>query len=233
MTIDEMSDYFDVVLQAHVTQLDNNQIDPLVFDEYEKSVFLTVAQEEFVRALYNKTGNFDVTEEDKRLLDNLVKSYSPEEIPQEDQFRFHIKSGSQFYQLPDDLMFIVYEQCMMDSKDACIASRVFDVYPCSHDEFNRTQRNPFRGSNEHRVLRIDAEDNVVELVSDYKIKIYKIRYIKQPLPIILINLPDGLTINGSDSKSESCELDEQLHKRVVEYAVQKALKSKSINFNTK
>lgn len=231
MTIDEMSDYFDVVLQAHVTQLDNNQIDPLVFDEYEKSVFLTASQEEFVRALYNKTGNFDVTEEDKRYLDNLIKPARPTQCTEE--FLFHIKSGSQFYQLPPDVMFIVYEQCKMGSNDSCIDNRIFDVYPCSHDEFNRTQRNPFRGSNEHRVLRIDAEDNIVELVSDYKIKEYNIRYIKQPDPIILIDLPDGLSINNRNKKSQKCELDEQLHKRVVEYAVQKALKSKSINFNNK
>jgi len=64
----------------------------LVFDEYEKSVFLTASQEEFVRALYNKTGNFDVTEEDKRYLDNLIKPARPTQCTEE--FLFHIKSGS-------------------------------------------------------------------------------------------------------------------------------------------
>jgi hypothetical protein len=153
MTPQEMSDYFDVVLQAHVTKLDNSEIDPLVFDEYEKSVFLTSSQEDMVSALYNKSGNFEFTEEDRRLLNNLVRSDKP--VLDNTTMRFHITNNSKFYILPDDLMYIIHEQCTMNSKDPCIASRTFDVYPCTHDEFNRTNRNPFRGTNDHRVLRLD------------------------------------------------------------------------------
>lgn len=40
-------------------------------------MFITSTQEEFVRSLYNRSGNFEVTEEDRRALDSLVRSVKP------------------------------------------------------------------------------------------------------------------------------------------------------------
>jgi len=141
--------------------------------------------------------------------------------------------GSKFYDLPEDVMFIVYEQCTVNSDDSCLKDRVFDVYPCTHDEFNRTYRNPFRGPNDHRVLRIDSGENMVEIVSGYDVKDYSIRYVKRPRPVVLVDLTrTGLDIEGR-REPQSCELAEHLHRRIVEYAVQKALQSKSINFKSK
>lgn len=52
------------------------------------------------------------------------------------------------------------------------------------------------------------------------------RYISQPTPIILVDLPDGLSINGVSAESE-CELNPVVHRAILERAVQLAIISKT------
>ena len=76
MTNQEFSDSFDTILNSHFSGAPAMQGD-IVLDEYEKSVFLTKAQDELVIGLYsgrNDTGaSFEETEELRRYLANLVK----------------------------------------------------------------------------------------------------------------------------------------------------------------
>jgi len=51
--------------------------------------------------------------------------------------------------------------------------------------------------------------------------VYRIRYVKQPSPIILVNLPDGLTIKGLSS-IQQCQLPEELHEEILQRAVELA-----------
>ena len=39
-----------------------------------------------------------------------------------------------------------------------------DVYPVTQDDYNKTKRNPFRGANDRRALRLDLSDGVIEIV---------------------------------------------------------------------
>jgi hypothetical protein len=98
------------------------------------------------------------------------------------------------------------------------------VYPVSQDELYKILKNPFRGPNNSRVLRLDSCYNVVELISNYNIENYIIRYVKKPNPIILCNLEDGLSINGLSSESE-CMLDSSLHRTILDRAVALALQT--------
>ena len=113
----------------------------------------------------NSAGNmFELTEEDRRYLSDLVNSVSLE--PEEDNGSLqHIYGNSQFFQLPDDLMFITYESCTLSGGGDCIDGRSARVLPVTQDEFQRIVRNPFRGIGSGRVLRLDISDNIVELVS--------------------------------------------------------------------
>ena len=52
----------------------------------------------------------------------------------------------------------------------------------------------------------------------------------KPSPIVLIDLPDGLSINNISSKTE-CNLHELLHRPVLQKAVQLALASRSTQIN--
>lgn len=69
--------------------------------------------------------------------------------------------------------------------------------PVTHDHFDKIKENPFKGKNKDRVLKLSLSDNRVELISDYSIKEYTVRYLRQPRPIILEDLSQyDLTING-------------------------------------
>mgnify|MGYP003601821907 CR=1 FL=1 len=102
------------------------------------------------------------------------------------------------------------------------------MIPISQDDYYRISRNPFRRPGKTRVLRLDIDGNAIEIISKYGISKYVVRYIAQPSPIILESLPNNLSINGVNMKTD-CSLHIALHKMVLERAVQKALKSKIIN----
>jgi hypothetical protein len=133
--------------------------------------------------------------------------------------------NSKFFLLPSDCWYIVYEAAKLIGEDIC-GDGIVDVVPVTHDEYNRVRRNPFRGPNMRRVLRLDVSKNseYIELISSYDIQKYHLRYLQRPLPIIVSNL-DGLTINGNGDITE-CELPSSVHHRILEMAVEKALRSK-------
>ena len=100
------------------------------------------------------------------------------------------------------------------------------VYPVKQDEYQVIKDNPFRGANERRALRLDLSEGNIEVVCKYNISAYYIRYIVKPSPIILVDLPETLTIDKENKKTE-CKLHESLHQRILERAVRLALQSKS------
>lgn len=228
MTTEEMSNQFDTLINAYSQSLQ----DPLAFDEYEKSVFLTEAQEQLVISLYNgknDLGNvFELTEEDRRYLSDLVRTATIYPITSDSHQSLHIIKNSKFFQLPPDLMFITYESVKLESKDdSCINNKVVKVQPVTQDEFHKIKENPFRGANDNRALRLDIENNIVEIVSNQTIKEYLVRYVKRPNPIILVKLQSPLSIEGKNYIIES-EVNPILHSKIVNYAVRLALQSKSI-----
>lgn len=218
MTVKEFSDGFDTLInvQAGFGEVQAG------FDEYEKSVFLTKAQENIVIELYN---SFENTEEIRRYLSELIaedKALKP--ITTSNGTPLGISSTSTFFTLPENLMFITMESVTVD-KGRCGKSQI-KVYPVKQDEYQVIKDNPFRGANEKRALRLDLSDGVVEIVCKYNIENYYIRYVKKPSPIILVDLPDGLTIDKESKKTE-CKLHESLHKKILEMAVRLAIQSKS------
>lgn len=226
MTNEEFSNEFDTLVNSNSASLP--LLTPLGFDEYEKSVFLTKAQESVVISLYKGTltgDSFEKTEELRRYLDSLVKTYSTNA----QVIGKVLTSNSYLFSLPKDTWFITYEA--VESKDkrlGCAKGSIMEVVPVSQDELYKTLRNPFRMPNERRVLRLDAGGNTVELISVYNIDKYWIRYLSKPDPIILIDLPEGITINGESKATEcKCKLNPAIHRVILEMAVSLALKSRA------
>lgn len=236
MTCDEFSYSFDTLVSSYrrFKDFDNKEIlDSVEFNEYEKSYYLTKAQEETVIALYtgkNVSGeSFESTEELRRYLSNLVEEDKLEPIKNTSGAVLGMASNSKFFTLPKDVWYITYENVeLSDAK--CSAYSPMDVYPVTQDDYNKTKRNPFRGANDRRALRLDLADGVIEIVSKYTVKSYYLRYLRKPNPIVLINLPNGLTINDIGEKTE-CELHEALHQRILERAVSEAMQSKLVSTN--
>lgn len=226
MTLDDFSNGFDTLLNSYAS----NGTASVALDEYEKSFFLTKAQEEMVVNLYNGNNDygdsFENTEEMRRNLSNLVAEANLEPITDADHFEglIGVSNNSEFFQLPKDIFFITYEEAQVFS-NKCGRAIGMDVYPATQDEYSRIKRNPFRGINNRRALRLDLSDNVVEIISKYPIRSYYLKYLKKPEPIILINLPDGLSIEGVRVKTP-CKLNDSLHQKILDRAVILAMQSK-------
>lgn len=218
MTTEELSNELDVLLNSHST---NNNVPSITLDEYEKSVLLTYAQESIIRELYNGTllgESFEETEELRRSLSNLIRTEKLEKL---DSYSNKLDYNSQFFKLKDDVWFITYEQATINGKGLCSTDAVVRVLPMRQDEWNKVRSNPFRKPNSNKVVRLDNQDNVLEVISEYNITEYLIKYIKKPTPIILVSLPEDLSINGESNITE-CELNDALYRIILERAVQLA-----------
>ena len=230
MTTSEFSNEFDVLINAYAN---NNAIgdsydkNNLAFDEYEKSIFLTKAQEEIIIDLYNGKNpfgdSFEKTEEIRRYLSDLIKTYTTTDRKVE---YTGLSKSSVFFELPDDLWFITYESVnLKDDKLGCRSGENISVIPITQDEYHRIRKNPFRGANERKALRLDLSNKVVEIVSKYNVESYLVRYLSRPAPIILTNLTDDLSINDISIKTE-CELNPVIHRAILERAVKLAIISR-------
>lgn len=235
MGVEEFSSGFDTLLSSYarsnVTYGDT--MPDIRLDEYEKSFFLTKAQEELVLSLYtgkNPIGeSFESSEEMRRYLSPLVQEAELSPLTGNNLPK-GMESYSTFFKLPSNppLWFITYESVTIDNA-ACERLSTLDVYPVTQDEYHKIKKNPFRGTNERRVLRLDLSDDTVEIIGDnVNITTYYIRYIKKLNPIILTNLTgEGVEINDK-SVVTPCELHESLHQRILDRAVMLALQSKNI-----
>ena len=244
MTRSEFSDEFDALLNSYATKIDFGDqvsVQDVALDEYEKSVFLTKAQEEYVIALYNGSNplktSFEETEEFRRYLANLVKESTQHPIESSNGYPIGVGSKSTFFTLPEDVWFITYESANLgDGVKKCDDMASISVVPVTQDEYHRIKKNPFRGPTNRRALRLDLADGVVEIVSSYpSIESYYVRYLRKPKPIILVSLTGtGLSINGEtepntaeDGTDKTCELHEALHYKILESAVAMAVQSRT------
>lgn len=176
--------------------------------EYEKSVFLTQAQEAVILDLYKGTSGdaFETTEEVTRYLSSLVKI----NYPDDDDLKLlqATKEGVSMYAyvLPDDVWFVTYQ-----SGSITIGENTRDVIvvPSRQDSLFKDLNNPFKGPNKNKVLAISEEGSII-LYSKYPINTFYIKYLKRPNNIDL------------ESSSFNVEIPESLHNQVLYKAVQLA-----------
>ena len=237
MTTEEFSDAFDTLVNSAANVDSFDSIDStLKFDEYEKSYFLTKAQEEVVSELYtgkNRFGeSFEKTEELRRLLNNLIVTHK-QPLSEENYNDLALTDKSYLVPIFDDVMYIIYEAVRLkDDSLGCYSGTVINVQPITHDEYNKIKDNPFRGPTRYKALRLDTNDgqpvNCVEIISKYSCDEYIVRYLKKLNPIILTDLDNtNVSIDGK-TKKHDCELNSILHEYILERAVGMALRTKSI-----
>lgn len=205
MTLQEISQEFDLLYN----NISSNQAPGLT--EYEKSVFLTQAQEALILDLYKGvTGDsFETTEEVTRYLNSLVTTYNVSQLNSND-FMLSVKETK--ITLPDNLLFITYQAAKANDRDVI-------VVPTNQDSLFNELKNPFKGPNKNRVLCI-SEENMNTIYSKGDIQRYYMKYIAHPYPIILEN--EGFTINGYSDPKEISWLPESLHRQIILRAVQMA-----------
>lgn len=220
MNVQEFSNSFDTLLQPYIAKESFSEQNNLAFDEYEKSIFLTKAQEQIVLELYQE---LEQSEEVRKYLSNLIKTDNYVPVGEQDETLINNNFKSYKVEISNDILFMIYEQCTLSDENNCINNKIVSVVPTIHDDLDKVLKNPFKSPNSRKVIRLDF-DNKIELISKYNISNYKVRYLKKPNPIILVKLED-LNIDKKQEVSNG-ETNPILHERIVQRAVQLAVQSK-------
>jgi len=212
-------------------------------DSYEISVFLTKAQLELVKNYYNPDGNkykegFENSEKRRTDLKELIKNFKSINGFKSSEA---ISNLSKFFEIPEDVFLIVNERSVIKTDD-CLDGSILNTIPKTHDEYNIQISNPFKNPDDSVVWRLDISKigtkKVVELISNYDIKEYNLRYLKYPNPIIISDLSlefpgEGLSIDGLTNITQ-CELHKSIHREVLDRAVELALRDyKPANLESK
>lgn len=193
-------------------------------DDYDRSYFLSKAQDEKVKSLYKI---FESDERSRRVLNNLVLFHTTSTDITDSS---GINTESQMFEIPATTQYIVAESVITDS-DLTIR-----VKPTTHDELSSVLDDPFRKPSvdniEKYALRLDRGDvsstKVIELILfGDDVKTYSCRYIKKPVPIVLSDLTaiqNGISIEGITAETQ-CELDSSIHREIIDRAVELALEA--------
>lgn len=227
MSVDEFNLEFDILYN----NISSNAAPGI--DKYEKSVYLTRAQLEIIKE-YNGVLNkyqkgFDANDKRKIDLKELIKDYKSITFTTS-SYKLTSNLNSKFFEIPSDVFLIKYEKGIY-SKGSCDVE--IDILPISLDRFNTSVKSPFKKPNKNVAWRLDFNSefsNTVEILSSETIKLYHLRYLKYPDPIILTNLstdPEftdmNLSIDGVTS-SQTCKLNKEIHSEILDRAVEMAVR---------
>ena len=191
MNYTEFSQRFDV-LYNNIT---SNQAPGL--NEYEKSVFLTKGQDEYIKnqfyALSNpKKAGYDNSR--KRYTDfaGITKTVTlpQKSIIEDDPYKKFDPRAYLFY-WPEDVMFVINEQLRLQGQKylPLQGQEMRQVIPISYDEYNRLMSRPFKQPNKYQAWR---------LITEYRFKIEEtdeenqkeIVEKEQPLVEVILNKQD-------------------------------------------
>lgn len=219
MTNFEFSNEFDV-LYNNIT----SNIAPGL-NEYEKSVFLTKAQDELIKNHYEPLGNkyqkgFDDSSKRQIEFSELIRVHK--ESTAATASGASLDKRAKMYKLPSDV-FIILNEIIETSKGTK------QIIPITFFDYTRLMSKPYKEPINYqswRFLSDSGDSTYSEIIthSGSTINNYIIRYIKRPRPIILTDLSEigeGLTIGGLDKISE-CELNPILHQEILQRAVELA-----------
>jgi len=190
------------------------------YESDEISYFLTKAQERVFNREYNFLGDkyregFEETEFTKKDIKELVKGNSVSLVPSTSQLG--TLPNGKFYDLPEDCLYVVSEEAIINSSNSCKNGTRVNVKPITHDFYSINTRNPFKKPTiQNFIWRLDYQGQKHELITDgtYTVAEYFIRYIERLQPIIT----DTVTIDGILGPL-NCKLDESIHERIIDEAV--------------
>lgn len=282
MTINEMSQEFDILYN----QVNSNQAASI--DEYEKSVFLTKAQDELIKAYFDPRGNkfiegFDDGQKRQYDFSLLVVNKKLDEIDSSEVEQYDPRSY--MYVMPSDLLLTLNESVFEQNGGV---KYIYQVIPITYAQYHVLMQKPYQyptkrsvwrlitgqinkitGSTEPEDFAESSKTNVnqavvhnqgvnflkdaytyCEVIGRFKnneAPEYRMRYVKKPTPIILVNLDteyNGLSIDGKvgneidlavneqgvlvtestqdDAIGIPCKLPEGIHHEIVQRAVELA-----------
>lgn len=233
MNAKEFSEAFDIKLNSYSSINDvynTENITSVKLDDYEKSLLLTEAQLSLISDSYSM--GYEGDENMRRLVSKISFSATSPMLQYTDS-SIRIKNAKIRYVDTNTLMtrsnYKVDKKIMYISRETVSsASKIYSVKPIRFDDLNRLVDNPFRFDLTNSVYRLDSSQStasqsepaykLVLVVGTDDALIYDLTFIAYPKPIILVDLPPGLTIDGESTEMTS-ELDAQFHGEILNRAV--------------
>lgn len=234
MSPTEFNDKFDVMYNS----ITSNAAPGL--NEYEKSVYLTRAQDELIKNYFNPKGNkyqegFDGSA--KRQIDFSRLIQSVDIIPTTSVTSFDERARDILF--PENVLVIVNEMLLLKNNGVKKGTR--QVIPITYDEYTRLMSKPYKEPLKNQAWRlITGQKDVTvdttttqytkaELIVNYNDLsndiTYKLRYVRKPQPIIVADLTstvgDTVTLDNLTGPS-GCELDASIHWEILQRAVELA-----------
>lgn len=220
MSTEEMNNIFDV-LYNNIT---SNQAPGL--NAYEKSVFLTKAQDEIWKNYFNPKSKGNNLQEGfdgnaKRQVDFSMLTTVYKKSSGWGASLFDTRLNTKSVSLPTDMAMAINEtvNVLRKGKDVLL-----QVVPIKFDEYSRLMSKPYKRPLQYQAWRLINSDTVnkadIIIGPSDVISKYTLRYVRRPKPIIVSYL-DGLTIENEKDICE-CELDPILHEEIVQRAVELA-----------
>lgn len=247
MTVQEFSNEFDILYD----NIMSNVAAPL--NEYEKSVFLTKAQEEIVYNYFNPKGNkyqegFDSSSKRQWDFSSITEVKRMTILP-DTVLYIPIDSRSKLYYFPNVTIISILNESFEypASDDTSVPKYPVQIIPISYESYLREMSKPYKYPKKNQAWRIlnnfsDTIGNtttiykVAEIITPYTIRenSYVIRYIRKPNPIILVELTNygnNVKIDGSNTVT-NCELSPEIHREILQRAVEIAKSSYIGDLNT-
>lgn len=207
MTASEMSLQFDILWN----NIASDRAPGL--NTFEKSIFLTKAQNELVKNYFdsdskgNSTGKgFDDNAIRQMDFSNLMESLT---VDKSDKKPI-VDKRALVYELPKDVFIIINEEVYLSNFSGSLTDDR-QVYPLNFQEYMRLMSKPFKEPLKRQAWRLMAKGNTtakdIEIVltsadlNKYNIYQYIIRYVRKPKPIIIGDfdkeyIGEGLSIEG-------------------------------------
>lgn len=244
MTCDEFSNTFDTLLNSYNIQADfgegSNKQGAIALDEYEKSVLLTQAQDIVVKSYFDRSLNsqgqgFDDSTRRQVDFSSLIKV---EEGKVHTTAETKYDDRSTLYDLNKDILLMLNEKLIVTTTDENTPnSKSYIVVPINYKEYDREMSKPYGQPLKRQAWRLFQNDStgydiISEIIPRYdsipkgSTCKYIYRYVKRPAPIILVDLPDGLSVDG-ESNQNPCELNPILHMDILNKAYELAIRSRA------
>lgn len=169
-------------------------------NNYEKSLFLTQAQEELIRDLYEGKVDglsYEQTERIRRRLKPITvhKISTYDSSLNTDLTNLKISNDSKFFVIESDVWYITLERL------TTTGGKLLKVKPITQDDYSLSNENSFRKPNKRKAWRLDLDNTestseIVEIISTENLSSYTYRYLKEPTPVVLVDLVDDSDVGG-------------------------------------
>jgi len=249
MTNEEFSNQFSTFLNSYgsVAQFgEQASRQEIVLDEFEKSVFLTQAQDIIVKSYYERSTNpqgegFDDSARRQVDFSSLIRVT---ELSTTSATGPLYDSRSILFQLPTttvngvstSAVLLIVNEKLCKYQNTTL-KKEYVIKPISNVEYDRQMSKAYTKPLKKQAWRLfinqstgfDLRSEIIprDTLGNNESWKYRIRYIKRPRPIILEDLPDGLSIDGVSSET-ACELHPILHMDILMKAVELAATSRGL-----